>query len=479
MSSSNPTTAVAAITAASPPNAYLNANSQSGSDPNGQSRSLKLSKKARSAIIRKSQKQQADPSDQPDEPPASGSPLLAKVPSNVFSDLSPNDSDDNVSEDSVDAPHASVPMGDSQGPEGGNPKAQSQNNNINNELTNTLSHQNETSRYDSLAQFSFGSDTVKIRESEPLPPFTGENTLVDRHISVAVVNLVGFHQYVAATPSNRVAKDHECMVSYIHEAAKKCGGVLDTFSGDKFWVSFNATTDCDESPIAAALFACEVASTINREASVYHRQLEQTLLATQITGRPPLAKPSIKFGAALRGATIGVSTGRGKVGTLGNSKVRRHAILSSVVSEAAALERMAGRYPDCGVMVGGDMIPAIEGYFQYLLLDATALPGSGGLRRRIASVKGNMLAPHRHHIPFLLGTALKLANPLPSANPFDAINDCFNAFLEGRTQAVAQKLSLISTQVVLSRQAHEAKATSSTLPDGTALLSPLHRRAAI
>lgn len=61
------------------------------------------------------------------------------------------------------------------------------------------------------------------------------------------------------------------------------------------------------------------------------------------------------------------------------------------MSEAVALERQSLHYAGCSVLIGGDMIPPIEGYFQYLLLDASLLPGSFGKRRRIACLKGPML----------------------------------------------------------------------------------------
>ena len=92
------------------------------------------------------------------------------------------------------------------------------------------------------------------------------------------------------------------------------------------------------------------------------------------------------------------------------------------------------------------MLPAIEGYCRYLLVDASLLPGSGGHRRRIASLKGTMCAPGCDPSA-LRGLAARDSNPLPSSSPYAAVNAAFNAFLEGRADdcaaAVAAELELI------------------------------------
>ena len=289
------------------------------------------------------------------------------------------------------------------------------------------------------------------------PVFFSDSTLIDRDVSVACVNIVAFHSYALVTHGAELAKQHEVIVQIIHETARRCGGVLDTFSGDKFWVSFNATSRCVKSAVAAASFAVEVSGIINKEAAEARAALlkehaefvaREEQQRRERLGLPPAAPatnaatavgaPSSaeqqrqnssssggsgvanvgvsgtaaataaataasssaavirryrpRFRAALNGVTVGVATGRAYVGPMGTRHMKRHTIVSNAVTEAAALERQCGRYPDCGVMVGGDMIPAIEGFCQYLVIDACALPGSGGKRRRIATVKGLMCA---------------------------------------------------------------------------------------
>ena len=293
-----------------------------------------------------------------------------------------------------------------------------------------------------------------------------ENSLSGKYISVAVINLVGFHAYAATTPAARIVRDHEAVVAYIHEAARRCGGVLDTFAGDKFWVSFNATSRCAEHALAATLFACEVAGAINKEAAAHHRYL-----ASQQTGggiaeakgggegggnssqqqRQQQRAPKFRFSAALGGATAGVTTGKAFVGPLGTTRIRRHTIISTAMPQAAALERLATRYPDCGVMVGGDMIPAIEGYFQYLLVDAIALPGSNGKRRRIATVKGPIHCPPLRCFPaHLMPAALAFFGSTPppptaAALAFSGSDGKGSADAAATSGKVSSKLARLAT----------------------------------
>ena len=180
----------------------------------------------------------------------------------------------------------------------------------------------------------------------------------------------------------------------------------------------------------------------------------QAVLAAE---RHPVSAQRLLLGGAVAGgATAGVATGKAFVGTLGTARILRHSVVGNLVPKAAALERLASRYPDCGVMVGGDMIPAIEGYFQYLLVDAIALPGSNGKRRRIASVKGPMcgvrpggpqtrgrqtlyaLTPNTaskpvpaEFPPSLLSVALAISNPLPAYCPYAEAN----AVMDGALRA--------------------------------------------
>lgn len=290
------------------------------------------------------------------------------------------------------------------------------------------------------------SQTNNVSPTAPTV-FFGDNALVDRDISVAVVNIVGFHQYAVVTHGADVTKHVEVFVAYIHAAAAKCGGVLDTFSGDKFWVSFNATAKCIGSAVAAACFGLEVTTTVNAEAAIavealneeYRKRMNNEQLAKTF-------KP--RFRCALKGVTVGVATGRAFVGPLGTSTIRRHTIISNAVPEAAALERQCCHYPGCNVLIGGDMIPAVEGYMQYLLIDACCLPGSNGLRRRIACVKAPMCEVG-HNKTYLRGLSENLMEEAMKVqiNPYSNANMFFNAFLEGRKKECVTMIQRVDDEI--------------------------------
>eukprot|EP00744_Colponema_vietnamica_P006284 GILI01009142.1.p1 GENE.GILI01009142.1~~GILI01009142.1.p1 ORF type:complete len:330 (+),score=62.82 GILI01009142.1:145-990(+) len=101
-----------------------------------------------------------------------------------------------------------------------------------------------------------------------------------------------------------------------------------------------------------------------------------------------------RFAICTNGINCGVSTGKAFVGPLGNGSIKRHTIISNAITEAVALERMSLHYAGCNVFVSTSIISHIEGFHQYMFLDATHLPGSQGKRRAVASLMGAMLAPN-------------------------------------------------------------------------------------
>eukprot|EP00742_Colponemidia_sp_Colp-10_P017086 GILJ01019627.1.p1 GENE.GILJ01019627.1~~GILJ01019627.1.p1 ORF type:complete len:680 (-),score=53.07 GILJ01019627.1:420-2459(-) len=295
------------------------------------------------------------------------------------------------------------------------------------------------------------SSSSGLQASDSNPTLFGNRVLTDREVSIAIVNIVQFHRYTQGKLKAEITKEHADVVKLVYSTARRCGGVLETFMGDKFYVSFNSTSKCQHHAVAATCFALEVSNVINKEAlAAQHRTVTRKGTSDAPAGLPPLGRIKSLFSAAPCGVTCGVSTGHALVGPMGTNNIRRHTIISNAVTEAVALERMAIRYPNCSVFIGGDSIPAVEGYCQYLLLDATLLPASGGMRRRIASVKSAMCAEGRS--PDALCGLSDLAEArLRRHSPYETINRAFNAFLEGRAadsaEAVRRAMQLIRGEV--------------------------------
>lgn len=346
-------------------------------------------------------------------------------------------------------------------------------------LDGVLSPSLDTASYGHLTSNSF-TDIAreccsKVPPINPFPLFS-KNGLVERNVAVALINICGFHSYIFRTSTANVINEHATFVSFLYEVAKRHGGNLESFSGDKFYVSFNASSHCEGHQVACVMFAHDIASTISSEAEKYRERTQRK--GKVVKGIPPLSPLRPRFPVALQNVTIGVGAGRALVGTLGTDKIRRYTISGKAISDASALERMATKYPDCQVMIGGDLIPEVEGYVKFLLLDATSLPSSGGHRRRIASIKGLLFPgpPSKTLSPietFTTPLSAEVRSSLSLSNPFANINDCFNAYLEGRILVVIQKLAEIRTHVDLCRQLHGCQfPPHRLLPDGRPFLEP-------
>ena len=121
-----------------------------------------------------------------------------------------------------------------------------------------------------------------------------------RKVAVVFVNLSGFHI------SNRVVEQLPKVVSSIEQCAKKSKGVLDSFHGDHFMVTFNAMTTCALYMRGAVSFYCDL--------------------------REMLDGLRVEF-------TAGIAAGEATVGIIGSDTTRKFSVVSSVVTDAAMLER--------------------------------------------------------------------------------------------------------------------------------------------
>eukprot|EP00744_Colponema_vietnamica_P003518 GILI01005382.1.p1 GENE.GILI01005382.1~~GILI01005382.1.p1 ORF type:complete len:1006 (+),score=155.15 GILI01005382.1:269-3019(+) len=276
---------------------------------------------------------------------------------------------------------------------------------------------------------------------EDVPIYFADNVLVDRDITVVHINIVSFHKYCRVTHGKQLAQEHEVIVNLLYNTAKKCGGVMDTFSGDKFYFTFNAASRCINHQIAALCFAHEVTTIITKDA-IWGSKRRKVEHHCRLNNKPiPTDKfPPHVYRAAPFGVSCGVASGRAFVGPLGTEKIRRHSVLSNAISEAVALERLCMKYPACQVLIAGDFVTAIEPYFAYQLLDAAILPGTNGKRRRLASVKGPM---RTSDLTIFKGGCRAMSASARDKNVYSQINDCFIAFLEGRSENCVESLKTV------------------------------------
>eukprot|EP00388_Colpodella_angusta_P029972 GDKK01018198.1.p1 GENE.GDKK01018198.1~~GDKK01018198.1.p1 ORF type:complete len:372 (-),score=18.35 GDKK01018198.1:337-1452(-) len=314
------------------------------------------------------------------------------------------------------------------------------------------------------------------------PIFFADSCLIDRDITVVHLNFISFHQYARRRHPTTISSDYAEFITYINAEVKRFGGVLESFFGDKIWVSFNATSKCVRHQVAACYFAHHVTCVTNSAALKY-----QEALPTEIPADgSKLVFPAIdkRFAVCVNGINCGVSTGRAFVGPLGNATIKRHSIISNAISEAVALERQTLHYTGCNVFVSSEMLPHIEGYCQYMLLDASLLPGSLGKRRLIACIMGPMLGAtvdgsfvrkwlktkervidgvpnislvHSIENPLVIpegGRNAKITLPsdwvehtVPNVNRFASVNEGFRAILRGQAAEAHRWLQEMKTSI--------------------------------
>lgn len=225
---------------------------------------------------------------------------------------------------------------------------------------------------------------------DPAPIYFSDSCLIDRDITVVHLNIIRFHNYARKRHPTIISSDFAEFIAFISTEARRFGGVLESFFSDKVWVSFNATSKCVSHQVAACYFAFHVTTMTNKTSSLY-RAAMPTSLPTD-GGRMKMPVVDKRFAICLYGLTCGIATGRAFVGPLGNNSIKRHTIISNAIPEAVALERQGMRFSGCNVVVSGDMLPHIQGYCQYMLLDASFLPGSRGRKKFVAVVMGPMLS---------------------------------------------------------------------------------------
>eukprot|EP00744_Colponema_vietnamica_P019077 GILI01026971.1.p1 GENE.GILI01026971.1~~GILI01026971.1.p1 ORF type:complete len:470 (-),score=53.72 GILI01026971.1:121-1422(-) len=290
-----------------------------------------------------------------------------------------------------------------------------------------------------------------------------DSCLVDREITVVHLNIFRFHKFDLKRPPAELGKDFAEYITFIGSEAKRFGGVLEHFMGDRIWVSFNATSKCDKHQIAACYFGYYVTTVANDTAMRYcyatPAKPTDGSTAEEIT-------VDMRLYMCLTGLNCGIATGKAFTGPLGNAAIKRHVIISNAMSESAALERLCGKYAGCNVLVGEGMLKHIEGYLHYLVIDALCLPGSEGKPILLATIQGPILGPSadisvvikwlspnaddplkydlRMERPSVTSSlcpeskSTALALPVRDKNMYDQVNDGFRAVLQNNKVLAAR-----------------------------------------
>jgi hypothetical protein len=142
---------------------------------------------------------------------------------------------------------------------------------------------------------------------------TSAPTFQTRAVSVVVLNAVGFHAVVFREATAALLATSDALTSCIVAATAAERGVVDSFHGDQFLLTFNAAAPCGTHATRAPRCALRIAHKV-------HDACNLTL-------------------------TAGVACGPARCGTLGCRDARRFSIIGCAAPQAAALERLIRRHP--------------------------------------------------------------------------------------------------------------------------------------
>jgi class 3 adenylate cyclase len=137
-----------------------------------------------------------------------------------------------------------------------------------------------------------------------------------RLVSVAALNVVGFHGASLRDGALRLGNIAEALTMLVTGAVGEERGVVDSFHGDHFLLTFNAASSCATHAIRAARCALRVGQ---RAAAAFGE------LGVRVAG--------------------GVASGPTRCGTLGSKDARRFSIVGAAVPQAFALEQLVRRHP--------------------------------------------------------------------------------------------------------------------------------------
>eukprot|EP00744_Colponema_vietnamica_P009087 GILI01012939.1.p1 GENE.GILI01012939.1~~GILI01012939.1.p1 ORF type:complete len:751 (+),score=135.31 GILI01012939.1:299-2254(+) len=167
-------------------------------------------------------------------------------------------------------------------------------------------------------------DTRKEAVSR-VPP-SGSNGLSTKRVTILSVNARGFHTDINVFAPNTAIEPTMDLTDTISQICNRERGVIDSFHGDHFVLSFNAARHNAEGPQKAARCAMDIIAA--------HEGL-------------------LEF-------SMGLSTGKACVGHLGTATLKRLSIIGEVYSRAMANERLC-RHSFTSSTVGPSLIRSADG----------------------------------------------------------------------------------------------------------------------
>jgi hypothetical protein len=143
-----------------------------------------------------------------------------------------------------------------------------------------------------------------------------------RAITAVYVNAIGFHSAALLQDAVRLSALTELLTASVVEVVAEEKGVVDSFHGDRFLLSFNAASSCATHALRGARCALRIGQRLDVGGTVLRR-----------AGWPTLR------------ITAGAASGPARCGTLGSAGAMRFSMIGAPVPQAAALEQLCRRHP--------------------------------------------------------------------------------------------------------------------------------------
>eukprot|EP00742_Colponemidia_sp_Colp-10_P011396 GILJ01012653.1.p1 GENE.GILJ01012653.1~~GILJ01012653.1.p1 ORF type:complete len:569 (+),score=102.10 GILJ01012653.1:468-2174(+) len=257
------------------------------------------------------------------------------------------------------------------------------------------------------------SDTSSLRSMTKQAPKAARYTLAlsraitSRRIGVLIVNGRDFHR-LSAEPNANVTQLHQELVELVEGSSKAEKGVVDSFQGDHFAITFNAAMAVGAPAKGAALCAIRIQNSV-----------------TIRTGLP--------------GVTMGLSTGLAMVGSLGSNDMKKFCMVTPAYSQAIALEVAAKQVigiTSClfSMKIAGDLDTHI--YSQLVGQKYLCGTNINALEGKIVNVGGVMGAITTQGDEWLYEL-----EEGASKNPYSKINGAFELFFANQRDRCADVLA--------------------------------------
>lgn len=132
-----------------------------------------------------------------------------------------------------------------------------------------------------------------------------------KRITVVMANVIGFHQVLELQGASGIETFHATLLDIVLHEVNASGGVLDFVHGDRFLITYNASTTCIPHSICAAEMITRVVARLD-------------------------ASPEL-MSLGYQGIRIGVSAGEALCGNFGNDIMKRFSAVGPVVHQAFTL----------------------------------------------------------------------------------------------------------------------------------------------